>query len=113
MKELPEHEKRHAPLSFSEVITGTTTASNIGQMQDGAVFHFKEELRKLKKGDLLKMILNQRERKCVLGGACRFLLEYRRILFCVSEILGRGCQVEGQRINSGQEVQSEGEKSQR
>ena len=111
MKDLPVHEKRYEPLSFSEVITGSATASNIAEMQDGAVFRFKEELRKMKKGDLLKMVINQRERKCVLGGLCRFLLEYRRIIFCVSEILGRGCQVERQKLSSGQDGQNESEGS--
>ncbi len=111
MKELPEHEKRYESLSFSEVITGSITASNIDQIQDGAVFRFKEELRKMTKGDLLKMVLNQGERKCVLGGLCRFLLEYQRILFCVSEILGRGCQIERQTLHSGQDGQSESERS--
>lgn len=113
MKELPEHGKRYEPLNFSEVITGSATASDIAEMQDGTVFRFKEELRKMKKGDLLKMAINQKEKKCVLGGVCRFLVEYRRILFCVSEILGRGCQVERQRLDSGQDSQSESEKSQR
>jgi hypothetical protein len=45
----------------------------------------------------------------MLGGVCPFLLEYRRILFCVSEILKQGCQVERQRVDSVQEAQSEGE----
>ena len=108
MQELPKHEQRYAPLNFSEVITGSTIASNIAQVQDGAVFKFKAELRKMTNGELLKIVLNQKERKCVLGGVCRFLLEYRRILFCVSEILGQGCQVERQRLDSGQDAQSEG-----
>ena len=109
MEELPKHEKRYEPMSFSEVITGSTVASSVAQTKDLAVFKLKEELRKMTKGDLLKMVLNQKERKCVLSGVCRFLLEYRRILFCVSEILGRGCQVERQQLDSGQDAQSESE----
>ena len=77
------------------------------------VFKLKAELRKLRERDLLRMVLNQKERKCVLGGKCPFLLEYQRILFCVSEILGQGCQVERQRLDSGQDGQSESEGSQR
>ncbi len=77
------------------------------------VFKLKAELRKLRERDLLRMVLNQKERKCVLGGKCPFLLEYRRILFCVSEILGQGCQVERQRLDSGQDAQSESEGPQR
>jgi hypothetical protein len=57
-------------------------------MPDDIVFKLKAELRKMTKGDLLRMVLSQKERKCVLGGVCPFLLEYRHILFCVSEILG-------------------------
>ncbi len=77
------------------------------------VFKLKAELRKLRERDLLRMVLNQKEGKCVLGGVCRFLLEYRGILFCVSEILGQGCQVEKQGLDSGQDAQSESEGSQR
>ena len=82
-------------------------------MPDHIVFKLKAELRKMTKGDLLRMVLSQKERKCVLGGVCPFLFEYRRILFCVSEILGQGCQVERQRLDSVQEAQSESESSQR
>jgi len=59
------------------------------------------------------MVLNQKGRKCLLGGVCPFLLEYRRILFCVSEILGQGCQTERQRLDSVQEAQRESESSQK
>jgi hypothetical protein len=82
-------------------------------MLNEKIFQFKSELRKIRKGDLLRMVLNQKERKCVLGGVCPFLFEYRRILFCVSEILGQGCQVEKQRLDSVREAQSEGENPQK
>jgi len=82
-------------------------------MQDDIVFKLKAELRKMKKGNLLRIFLNQEEKNCVLGGVCPFLLQHRRILFCVSEILGQGCQVERQRLDSVQEDQSESESSQR
>jgi hypothetical protein len=81
-------------------------------MPDDVVFKLKAELRKMTKGDLLRMVLSQKERKCLLGGICPFLLEYQRILFCVSEILGQGCQVERQLLDSGQEARSESESSQ-
>ncbi len=80
-------------------------------MPDDIVFKLKAELRKMTKGDLLKMVLSQKERKCLLGGICPFLLEYQRILFCVSEILGQGCQVE--RLNFSHDAQSESERLQR
>ena len=80
---------------------------------DDIVFKLKEELRKMRKGDLLRMVSNQKERKCLLGGVCPFLLKYQRILFCVSEILEQGCQIERQRLDSVQEAQSESESSQK
>ena len=52
------------------------------------------------------MVLDQKERRCVLGGVCPFLFEYQHILFCVSEILGQGCQVE--RFHFDHEAQAEG-----
>ena len=82
-------------------------------MPDDIVFKLKAELRKMTKANLLKMGLGQKEKKCLLGGVCPFLLEYRRILFCISEILGQGCQVERQKVVSVQEDQSESESSQR
>ena len=81
-------------------------------MPDEKIFHLKAELRKMTKGNLLKMALSQKEKNCLLGGVCPFLLEYQRILFCVSEILGQGCQIERQRLHSVQDAQSEGESSQ-
>ncbi len=82
-------------------------------MPDDIVFKLKAELRKIRKGDPLRMVLDQKERKCLLGGVCPFLLKYQGILFCVSEILGQGCQVERQRADSVQEAQSGGEHSQK
>jgi len=61
------------------------------------------------KANLLKMALCQKEKKCVLGGVCPFLLEYHCILFCVSEILGHGCQIEKLRLLSSESVQNEDE----
>jgi len=65
------------------------------------------------KANLLKMALCQKEKKCVLGGVCPFLLEYQCILFCVSEILGQGCQIEKSRLLSSESAQSESEISKR
>jgi hypothetical protein len=61
------------------------------------------------KANLLKMALCQKEKNCVLGGVCPFLLEYQCILFCVSEILGHGCQIEKLRLLSDESAQNEGE----
>jgi hypothetical protein len=81
-------------------------------MPDDIVFKIKAELRKMTKGDVLRMVFSQKERKCLLGGVCPFLFEYQHILFCVSEILGQGCQVERRRLDSVQEAQGEIEGSQ-
>jgi hypothetical protein len=80
-------------------------------MLNEKIFQLKAELRKMTKRNLLRMVLNQKERKCLLGGICPFLLEYQRILFCVSEILGQGCQME--RLHFNQKAQGEGEHSQK
>ena len=76
-------------------------------MPDEKFSQLKSELRKMAKGSLLKMVLSQKEKNCLLGGVCPFLLKYQRILFCVSEILGQGCQMERQRLHSDYDAQSE------
>ena len=55
---------------------------------------FKSELKKLGAVTLLKMAFNQKEKRCVLNGLCPFYLNYKDYGFCVSEILGEGCQEE-------------------
>ncbi len=80
-------------------------------MPDDIVSKLRAELRRIRKGDVLRMVLNQKERKCVLGGVCPFLFEYRRILFCVSEIVGQGCQME--RLHFDHNAQGEGGRSQK
>lgn len=59
------------------------------------------------RADLLKMALRQKERNCVLGGVCPFLLEYQCTLFSVSEILGEGCQIEKLRLLPDENGRSE------
>jgi hypothetical protein len=59
------------------------------------IFRARAELRQMARANLLKMAFSQKEKLCLLGGgACPFLLHYHSILFCVSEILGQGCQFE-------------------
>jgi len=82
-------------------------------MMDDIVFKLKAELRKMRRGNLLGMGFNQKEKNCLLGGLCPFLLEYQRILFCVSEILGQECQIERQKLDSVREAQSKGDNSQK
>lgn len=53
------------------------------------------ELQRMSRRDLFKMALNQKMSKCLIGGrSCSFYLQYKGNHFCVSEILGEGCQVE-------------------
>jgi hypothetical protein len=52
-------------------------------------FQDRGELRRMANGNLWKTVFCQKEKKCVLGGVCPFLLEYQYSLFCVSEIMGR------------------------
>jgi hypothetical protein len=55
----------------------------------------KRELQKMPTGNLLKMAMDQKLSKCLVGGkSCGYSLLYRGIRFCVSEILGKGCLLE-------------------
>ncbi len=52
------------------------------------------ELRRMSAGDILNLALNWRISYCLIGARpCGFLLQYKGSIFCVSEILGKGCQV--------------------
>ncbi len=73
------------------------------------IYQAWKELRRMAKANLLKMAFSQKEKNCMLGGTCPFLLEYHRFLFCVSETLGQGCQIEKSRLLSSESAQSEGE----
>jgi len=54
----------------------------------------RHELRSMRTGDVLKLALNWRLSFCLIGARpCGFLLQYKGSIFCVSEILGKGCQV--------------------
>ncbi len=55
----------------------------------------KRELMKMRRENLLKMVMDQRLSKCLIGGmTCGYSLLYKGIRFCVSEVLGKGCLVE-------------------
>ncbi len=71
------------------------------------VLKARRKLRQMGKANLLKMAFCQKEKKCLLGGVCPFLLEYQCISFCVSEILGQGCQIEKLRLLADENDQSE------
>ncbi len=93
----------------SDEKNGFSTVWKDLKMVGQEVFRFKALLRQMGKRDLFKMAFSQKERNCLLGGACPFLLEYHRILFCVSEILGQGCQIEKLRLLSDENAHSEDE----
>jgi hypothetical protein len=67
------------------------------------------ELRRMSTGDLFKLAQNQKMANCLIGGGpCGFLLQYKESNFCVSEILGKGCQVE--RLEQLEQLYDENEK---
>ncbi len=83
-------------------------------MDGEKILQARAELRQMAKANLFKMAFCQREKNCLLGGRnCPFLLEYQRILFCVSEVLGQGCQIEKLGFLPDQNNQSEYENFQK
>jgi hypothetical protein len=55
----------------------------------------RRELQRKDRKELFKILVNQRISKCLIGGVpCSFYLHYKELSFCVSEILGQGCQLE-------------------
>ena len=74
-------------------------------------YQARNELRRMSRRHLLSLASTQRVSKCFLGGrACCLHLHYQGSNFCISEIMGEGCQVE--RSAKGEEVyQSQDETS--
>ncbi len=54
----------------------------------------REKLRKLKCKNLCEMVMKQRKSKCLLNGYCPLHFRYEGFTFCVSEVLGKGCEVQ-------------------
>ncbi len=52
----------------------------------------RAEVRRLGKKNLFSMLIGQRESRCLLNGLCSFYFEYKRYTFCISEVLGGGCE---------------------
>jgi len=66
------------------------------------------ELKRMNRGNLFTLLTNQRISNCVIGAkACGFSLQYQKIHFCVSEIMGNGCPVE--RLEQSEKVYPEKE----
>ena len=70
----------------------------------------KGELQRMNRGDLFRLVMDQRLSKCLVGGmACGFYLQYKGTRFCISELLGKGCLVE--RLKQGDPFYPDQEKS--
>jgi hypothetical protein len=62
-------------------------------------FHLvRTEVRRLGKKNLFKMLMGQKESKCLLNGLCSLRFNYKGYPFCISEVLGEGC--ESQRLKN-------------
>ncbi len=57
----------------------------------------RAELRRMGRKNLLKMLMSQKESKCILNGLCSFHFGYKGYTFCLSEVLGEGCESEKQK----------------
>ena len=58
-------------------------------------YQARNELRKMGKRHLFRLVSAQRISGCLIGGqVCGLYLHYKGFNFCVSEIMGEGCQVE-------------------
>ena len=57
-------------------------------------FLVRAELRRMGRKKLFKMLMSQKESKCILSGLCSFHFEYKGYTFCLSEVLGEGCELE-------------------
>ena len=56
-------------------------------------FHLvRIEVRRLGKKNLFKTLMDQKESKCLLKGLCSYHFEYKGYTFCISEVLGEGCE---------------------
>lgn len=92
--------------SFSKMQGCGLNALRCGFMD---VFEARSELRRVGRRYLLGLVLAQRISKCLIGGrACGLYLHHKGFNFCVSEIMGEGCQVE--RLARTEEFHQRGEK---
>jgi hypothetical protein len=54
----------------------------------------REKLRKLKSKKLFETAMSQRKSRCILDGYCSLHFRYEGYTFCLSEVLGKGCEVQ-------------------
>ena len=70
----------------------------------------RSELRRMGRKNLFKMLMSQKESRCILNGLCSFHFEYKGYTFCLSEVLGEGC--ESQRLKKLEKETCEREEGQ-
>lgn len=59
------------------------------------ILEAKCELKKMQGIDLLRMVMDQKLSKCLIGGmTCGYSLLYKGVRFCVSEVMNKGCVIE-------------------
>jgi hypothetical protein len=74
------------------------------------ILETKGELKRMGRGDLFKLVMDQRLSKCLVGGVtCGFHLQYKGTRFCISELLGKGCLIE--RLRQRDQIYPDQEKS--
>ena len=74
-------------------------------------FHsVRSELRRMGSKNLFKMLMSQKESRCILNGLCSFHSVYKGYAFCLSEVLGEGC--ESQRLKKLEKETCEREEGQ-
>ena len=72
------------------------------------------ELRRLGSKSLFRVLMSQRESECLRNGLCSFRFKYRGYTFCLSEVLGRGCEVESlKKLEKEIDANKEGSPSQK
>jgi len=56
-------------------------------------FHsVRTELGRLGKKNLFNLLMNQKESRFLLNGLCSLRFNYKGYPFCISEVLGKGCE---------------------
>ncbi len=66
------------------------------------------ELRGMSRESLFTLVANQRISNCLVGAKlCGYSLHYKGIHFCISELMGKGCLVEG--LEQGDQLSPEKE----
>ncbi len=58
-------------------------------------FHsIRGELRRLGNRNLFELVINQRESICLMNGLCPLYFKHKGYGFCLSEVLGKGCEMQ-------------------